>query len=498
MQGAVIVPLGRRHTLPMVSLPSSSWRRPSVDVGPDDGRHRRWRPRSAVIAVVVGVLALGSPTPAAGLIKGVDQSGLGGAGEGGGSLLGVGDPSSTLLAALNVLPIEGPGAERAEDGVRAVLADIDAAHTRANQALQDQRRLLAAGAELQLGAGRLKVDRAAAVAAGDRARQAAAEAAIELTMHGAHLEESRAVLETVAVQAYVIGNVIDPNKLGELTPALRRATYLDEVAAGQRSVARAERLAMDAAGAQQQAAQERASSHDRQRAATDADLAANAAAARRNQNELQSSRETQVAALAEAIRLGPVLVEVKEDLAAARRAGTITGTDLPLVVLDALVRAEARHAMDYPACHLSWTLLAALSRVESGHGDMGVGVDPLGATVHIFGPRLAPETGEGVAVVLDTDGGALDGDPLYDRAVGPMQFIPSSWQLYRRDGNGDGVSDPHNYYDAALAAGEHLCRPGQDTATASGRRAAVLGYNQSDPYERLVSGLAEDYAKLRW
>lgn len=45
-----------------------------------------------------------------------------------------------------------------------------------------------------------------------------------------------------------------------------------------------------------------------------------------------------------------------------------------------------------------------------------------------------------------------------------MQFIPSTWSNggpdgtgWGADGNGDGKKDPHNVFDAALAAGGYLC-----------------------------------------
>ena len=67
----------------------------------------------------------------------------------------------------------------------------------------------------------------------------------------------------------------------------------------------------------------------------------------------------------------------------------------------------------------------------------------------ILGPVL---DGAGdFAAITDTDGGGWDGDTTWDRAVGPMQFIPSSWAVWGRDGDGDGRSDPSDIDDAALA-----------------------------------------------
>jgi membrane-bound lytic murein transglycosylase B len=100
----------------------------------------------------------------------------------------------------------------------------------------------------------------------------------------------------------------------------------------------------------------------------------------------------------------------------------------------------------------------------------------------------------GVAFIADTDGGRFDGDTVFDRAVGPMQFIPSSWRSFGMDGNGDGVADPNNIDDAALAAGRYLCANGRDLSTGPGWRSAVLSYNNSDDYGRRVYAAADQYA----
>ena len=173
----------------------------------------------------------------------------------------------------------------------------------------------------------------------------------------------------------------------------------------------------------------------------------------------------------------------------------MVGLDLPLVVLDALWKASAAIDAERPACHLSWSLLAGISKVESGHGTFGGAiVDGAG---HVAPPIIGVALdGAGVALIGDSDGGRYDRDPTFDRAVGPMQFIPSSWAIFGRDGDGDGVRDPHNYYDAAQAAADHLCRGGADTSTEAGRRAAVLSYNQSEDYLRTVAAYADAYARF--
>nr|WSY55686.1 lytic transglycosylase domain-containing protein [Streptomyces sp. NBC_00886] len=165
---------------------------------------------------------------------------------------------------------------------------------------------------------------------------------------------------------------------------------------------------------------------------------------------------------------------------------------IPATVLDAYKKAEAELAASKPGCNLPWQLLAAIGKVESGQARGGQ-VDANGTTTSkILGPTL---DGNGFALIKDTDNGQYDGNSAYDQAVGPMQFIPSTWAWAGRDGNGDGVKDPNNVYDAALAAGHYLCRNDWNLSTDSGLRSAILSYNNSTDYLNTVLSWLEYYRK---
>lgn len=165
---------------------------------------------------------------------------------------------------------------------------------------------------------------------------------------------------------------------------------------------------------------------------------------------------------------------------------------IPATVLDAYKKAEAELAASKPGCNLPWQLLAAIGNVESGQA-RGGRVNASGTTISpILGPQL---DGNGFALIKDTDNGAYDGNSAYDQAVGPMQFIPSTWAWAGRDGNDDGKKDPNNIYDAALAAGHYLCRNGWDLSTQSDLNRAILSYNNSQDYLNLVLSWLEYYRK---
>ncbi|WP_405505219.1 lytic transglycosylase domain-containing protein [Streptomyces purpurascens] len=169
-----------------------------------------------------------------------------------------------------------------------------------------------------------------------------------------------------------------------------------------------------------------------------------------------------------------------------------TEAGIPATVLDAYKKAEAALNSAKPGCNLPWQLLAAIGRVESGQA-RGGRVDADGTTLSpILGPQL---DGNGFALIRDTDDGAYDGNSSYDQAVGPMQFIPSTWAWAGRDGNDDGKKDPNNVYDAALAAGHYLCRFDWDLSDQDDLDRAILSYNNSREYLNLVMRWVEYYRK---
>jgi hypothetical protein len=144
-----------------------------------------------------------------------------------------------------------------------------------------------------------------------------------------------------------------------------------------------------------------------------------------------------------------------------------------------------------PSCNLKVSLLAAIGQVESG-SLVGVRLDARHRT-SILGPVL---DGRGFAAIPDTDNGRWDGNTRWDRAMGPMQFLPSTWRTFGVDGDGDGVADPQDVEDATASAAAYLCYGGRDLAQPSVLRSAVLSYNHSAAYERLVLTYQQRFAAL--
>src|SRR5215207_5213148 len=142
----------------------------------------------------------------------------------------------------------------------------------------------------------------------------------------------------------------------------------------------------------------------------------------------------------------------------------LAANGIPDVALNAYRVAAARMASAKGECGIDWSLLAGIGRIESNHGRYGGAV--LGsdgsASPKILGPAL---DGGRFAFIGDSDDGVWDDDPAYDRAMGPMQFIPTTWRSYAIDADGNGVPDPFNINDAALAAANYLCVAGGNLRT---------------------------------
>jgi hypothetical protein len=149
-------------------------------------------------------------------------------------------------------------------------------------------------------------------------------------------------------------------------------------------------------------------------------------------------------------------------------------------LVDAYTLAVALAPTD---CHVSLSLLAAIGQVESGNlAGQRITADHR-VVPGVLGPVLDGST---YAEILDTDDGRWDGNKTWDRALGPLQLLPASWRTVGMDSDGDGVRDPQNVYDAAGAAMVYLCDGGRDLGTRKGLEEAILAYNHSRDYLRLV------------
>lgn len=143
-----------------------------------------------------------------------------------------------------------------------------------------------------------------------------------------------------------------------------------------------------------------------------------------------------------------------------------------------------------PGCAMRAQILGGIAQEESHQGTIhGRTVNETTFDVEppLYGIPL--DGSPGVMAIADTDGGRLDDLLVWDRAVGPFQFIPTSWVAYGQDGNGDGAANPHNMFDAALAAAVHLCDAAGNidfNADEAALRRGLFAYNRSAVYVSAV------------
>src|SRR4051794_38065490 len=168
--------------------------------------------------------------------------------------------------------------------------------------------------------------------------------------------------------------------------------------------------------------------------------------------------------------------------APASTVGAVAVAGIPDPALAAYQRAAVVIDTADLTCRLDWPLLAGIGQIESDHGQVGGSVLGSDGVSHpsILGPRLDGK--HGTSLIRDTDAGRLDGDKTFDRAVGPMQFLPSTWAAVAVDGDDDGTRNVEDIDDAALGAAVYLCAGDGDLSTQAGAEAALFRYNHSKAY----------------
>jgi membrane-bound lytic murein transglycosylase B len=426
---------------------------------PQPSPPRRARAARAALALALGVVALAPATPARAENPAADPAAPAA------PTAPIAPPSPDLpglpATSIELAQVEVGGAdfERARSSYR----EVDARHAAAQTARHE---LDHTASVLAQRLGELEVTRASA-----DARAAA------LT---ARLGAVERAIQELAVETFVAGG--EDERLNAAvaseTPAINEAEKRDVLGGLSMDVLLTERAAYRA---RIDEAKERAST-------ATADLAQ----ARKALDALRGDRpESLDEELGAAKRVATERVTYEE----ARVLAIVEGVEFPLVALDAYYRAAGATAEERPRCGVEWWGVAGISKVEGRHGTYG-GAEllPNGDTSkRIVGIQLNGT--KDTAVIADTDGGALDGDPGYDRAVGPMQFIPQTWKRFAADGNEDGTTSPWNLYDAALAAANYLCTASSGLSDDPGLRRAYFAYNHSELYVRSVLDYARGYER---
>ncbi|WP_372404855.1 NlpC/P60 family protein [Streptomyces luteireticuli] len=199
------------------------------------------------------------------------------------------------------------------------------------------------------------------------------------------------------------------------------------------------------------------------------------------------------------VPLALVLGAPRRPAASADMSMVSSVSGIPPRMLTAYQSAAAQTPREAPRCRgMRWAVLAGIAEIESHHA-AGHRISATGdISPHIIGPRLdGSGVGENTTPVADSDGGRWDDDPHGEHAVGPFQFLPSTWTGgAARDGNHDGVKDPHNADDAALAAAVYLCGNGRNLTDPAQLRAAIYAYNHSDSYVQEVTDWIKRYTQL--
>lgn len=188
-----------------------------------------------------------------------------------------------------------------------------------------------------------------------------------------------------------------------------------------------------------------------------------------------------------------VALKADEDDGGIAEGGS--AADIPPRMLTAYKKAVQQIGTYVPKCRgMRWPILAGIAKVESNHA-IGRSIAANGdIRPKIYGVLLnGSGQGGNTTPVADTDNGRWDGTSTGERAVGPFQFLPSTWASLGEDANGDKVADPHNADDAALGAAVYLCGGGRDLTQRTQLKTAILQYNHSTEYVATVLGWTDQY-----
>ncbi|MGW1616388.1 C40 family peptidase [Streptomyces sp. NPDC002285] len=172
-----------------------------------------------------------------------------------------------------------------------------------------------------------------------------------------------------------------------------------------------------------------------------------------------------------------------------------TAANIPPRMLTAYKKATQQVVKHVPKCRgMHWPVLSGIAKVESNHA-IGRNITETGdIRPKIYGVLLNGSGASGNTTVFpDTDNGRWDGTTTAERAVGPFQFLPSTWEGVGKDTSGERRADPHNADDAALGAAIYLCGNGRDLTKRTQLKAAIFRYNRSNAYVTNVLGWIDQY-----
>jgi len=130
---------------------------------------------------------------------------------------------------------------------------------------------------------------------------------------------------------------------------------------------------------------------------------------------------------------------------------------------------------------LDWTLLAAVGAVETRHGQTGAAqasLDSGEVRPWIFGPSLDGRNGT-AAIPAGPWVGWWGLTGPWAQAVGPMQFLPSTFDAHAVDIDADGTANPHDIDDATATAAAFICHAAGDHVEGPAEVARI--YNPGDP-----------------